>query len=519
MARLNGKGKFIICLLVVAAVWGIYALNQKTKFLDNLAPQGKQAENITPDLMKNAGGGGNGGGSASGTINVGINTWCGFAGLVYWNKGMKVNSDSNFAKDGLSVNISQADDFTAGKDAWKAGKYDVWYATADSFPVDVDGVKSLLPKIIMQSDWSFGGDCIVVRPGINTVSDLKGKTVAYAEGSPSHTFLLWMLSANDMSSNEIKPVKVANGIDAAAAFKANKVDAAVCWAPDDQDCVTAIPGSKVLINTKKASNIIADVIYVKDSFAQAHPKEIQALIKGWLSANAEINSSKVARKEAAKLFAAGFGVSEQFAYEGIGNARLCTYGDNLNFFGLNPAYTGVTGDSLYSKMCDVYNKIGLAPATLPNWRVINDSSYLRSVNLIVEGQEAQGQVKFSPVEDPDSLKTISSKKVSITFATGSAVLDQNAKYVVQLGFGDYVKSFANARIRIEGNTDNVGSDAINISLSKRRAQAVASWLISAYKCDPNRLVITGNGSSKPVASNDTEDGKAQNRRTDFEIVE
>jgi NitT/TauT family transport system substrate-binding protein len=88
-----------------------------------------------------------------------------------------------------------------------------------------------------------------------------------------------------------------------------------------------------------------------------------------------------------------------------------------------------------------------------------------------------------------------------------------------MGFGDYVKTFASARIRIEGNTDSVGGDTVNIPLSKARAKSVANYIIEAYKVDPDRLIIVGNGSSKSVASNDTEEGKAKNRRTDFEIVE
>jgi NitT/TauT family transport system substrate-binding protein len=74
------------------------------------------------------------------------------------------------------------------------------------------------------------------------------------------------------------------------------------------------------------------------------------------------------------------------------------------------------------------------------------------------------------------------------------------------------------RIRIEGNTDITGSRELNIKLSKERAQAVADYLISEYRFDPNRFIIVGNGPDKPIASNDTEAGRAKNRRTDFEFL-
>ena len=85
-------------------------------------------------------------------------------------------------------------------------------------------------------------------------------------------------------------------------------------------------------------------------------------------------------------------------------------------------------------------------------------------------------------------------------------------------FGDIAKAFSNARIRIEGNTDSVGSDTVNKPLSQKRAKAVAEFLAQEYKFDPNRFVVVGNGSTKPVADNSTDTGRSKNRRTDFELI-
>ena len=73
-------------------------------------------------------------------------------------------------------------------------------------------------------------------------------------------------------------------------------------------------------------------------------------------------------------------------------------------------------------------------------------------------------------------------------------------------------------MRIEGNTDNVGSEASNKLLSERRAQAVADYLATEHNLPRNKFVIVGNGSTKPVADNDTEKGRAKNRRTDFQLL-
>jgi outer membrane protein OmpA-like peptidoglycan-associated protein len=67
---------------------------------------------------------------------------------------------------------------------------------------------------------------------------------------------------------------------------------------------------------------------------------------------------------------------------------------------------------------------------------------------------------------------------------------------------------------VAGHTDNTGSDAINVPLSRQRAESVIGWL-TAKGIDKSRLVPAGFGASKPIADNTTEDGKAKNRRVDL----
>lgn len=73
------------------------------------------------------------------------------------------------------------------------------------------------------------------------------------------------------------------------------------------------------------------------------------------------------------------------------------------------------------------------------------------------------------------------------------------------------------RVQIMGHTDNQGTDQYNLTLSKNRAEAVSSYLISKG-CPASRMSAKGFGKSKPVASNETEDGKAQNRRVEFMLL-
>jgi OmpA-OmpF porin, OOP family len=72
-------------------------------------------------------------------------------------------------------------------------------------------------------------------------------------------------------------------------------------------------------------------------------------------------------------------------------------------------------------------------------------------------------------------------------------------------------------IEIQGHTDNVGSNESNLKLSEERAESVRTYLLSK-KLATNRVTSIGFGESRPIASNDTEEGKAKNRRVEFVIV-
>ena len=83
---------------------------------------------------------------------------------------------------------------------------------------------------------------------------------------------------------------------------------------------------------------------------------------------------------------------------------------------------------------------------------------------------------------------------------------------------EFMNSYPNIRIHIEGHTDSVGAEDYNQQLSKRRAEAVARFL-RVNGVNTNRLIVEGKGESTPVADNNTAEGRQQNRRVEFEIVE
>jgi outer membrane protein OmpA-like peptidoglycan-associated protein len=73
------------------------------------------------------------------------------------------------------------------------------------------------------------------------------------------------------------------------------------------------------------------------------------------------------------------------------------------------------------------------------------------------------------------------------------------------------------KIQINGHTDNVGKPADNLKLSNDRAQSVVKYLVTKG-IDIKRLSFKGFGAVQPIASNTTEEGKAQNRRTELKVI-
>ncbi len=509
MNKLTTLGKMTIVALIVGALFGIFTLLKKTGVLNKVAADKGNTTNIEGEKVDN-----------KDAIKIGVNTWGGFAGGQYFNEGFSANANSRFLKQyGFPVEFKVLDDFDASRAALKSGEIDLLWATIDAFPTEVEALKEFQPQVAFQVDWSRGGDAIVVRRGITSANDLKGKTIGLAPLTPSHSFLIWMLEASNLTTNDVKIVEFPNAIDAASAFKAGKLDAAVVWSPDDESCVKTVAGAKVLQSTRNASRIIADVLFGKKEFLEKNKDKVAKLYEGWMIGASELNSSEENKLKAAKIIAKGYNLPEEDALLAINNTRLSTHGDNLQFFGFDKNYKGVTGEQLYTKMSGVYNKLGFASTNVPNWRIISNPSFVQEATLSGNEHLAEGTKEFTaPTETEKTAEATSSKAVTISFRSGEFLLDDNTKYIIDKEFVDLAKGFENARIRIEGNTDNVGNAAANKELSFKRAKSVADYLQKQYNMPVNRFVIIGNGPDKPVADNTTDAGKAKNRRTDFQFI-
>lgn len=457
-------------------------------------------------------------------INVGVNTYAGFLQLVWLNGGLEPNETCPLYKNyGLKMKISIYDDFTAGRAAFKNGDLDMIYCTTDVLCTEMgQGSDMVDAREFVMLDKSRGADVIVVNKNIATVADLKGKRIAYAEGTVSQTLLLNVLETNGIKGNEIEHVKVGSGIDAAEAYKSGNCDACVTWSPLDLDCIDAVKGSKAIISTKQASELSSDGLIAKAEYIDKNKEMLTKLVSAILYANSMVANDENALKEGAEIFAKAFeGFKPQDVIDGSKCVRYVTLGDEINYFGLSSSFNGVTAEQTYSKMSRVYESLGLTKSPLP-WRKVSDASIIEALmadaSQVAGNQDPEGDVKFTaPTKEQETVASISNKNVRIEFATNSATLGNDARSLIDREIGMLAKQFSGARMRVEGNTDAVGDPAYNKKLSLNRAHAVVDYLVSEYGFDANRFVIVGNG---PKHANEAgvSGPSAEYRVTDFQLL-
>ena len=106
----------------------------------------------------------------------------------------------------------------------------------------------------------------------------------------------------------------------------------------------------------------------------------------------------------------------------------------------------------------------------------------------------------------------------IYFESGKATLKPES-YAILQDASKILSDNPKIKVEIQGHTDNIGSVELNQILSEKRASAVMEYLVKTLGVAPERLIAKGYGETKPIASNDTQEGRALNRRVDFVIIE
>ena len=210
----------------------------------------------------------------AGDLTVGHSTWVGY-GPFYVAQEMGF-----FADEGVNVNFVIMEDTAIKIGAMFAGQIDIAASTSDEFPIYLQPGKSV--RYFMAVDYSNGGDGIVATKDIADVVGLKGKNVAFEQGTISQFFLNVLLKKNGLSQADITSVNM-TAADAGTAFVAGQVDAAVTWEPALSLGANSANGH-LIASSAELPGVIVDVLAVTPEVAKAKADDLKAFARAWYKA-------------------------------------------------------------------------------------------------------------------------------------------------------------------------------------------------------------------------------------------
>ncbi|NEI73500.1 ABC transporter substrate-binding protein [Rhizobium lusitanum] len=219
----------------------------------------------------------------AGAFKIGIEPWLGYGQWhVAADKGL-------FKKVGLDdvqiVNFSEDKDINA---ALASGQLD---AANIATHTAMGMVAAGLPvKIVSLLDFSLKADAILAGPDVKSVADLKGKNIAFEEGTTSDILLNYALASNGMTINDIVKVPMP-AADAGTALIAGRVPIAVTYEPYISTALAQNKDIKLLFEAGKDPGLVSDVLVVREDVLKQKPGQVLAMIKAWDAALADYKAN------------------------------------------------------------------------------------------------------------------------------------------------------------------------------------------------------------------------------------
>jgi NitT/TauT family transport system substrate-binding protein len=281
--------------------------------------------------------------SGADPLKIGYSDWPGY---VAW----EVAIQKGFFKDaGVDVQFVWFE-YGPSIDAFSAGKIDaVTIVTGDAICTGAGGKPS---TGILLEDYSNGNDMIIGKPGINSVKDLKGKTVAVEYGLVEHELLLKALETNGMTDADITLQKISTN-DAPQTLASGKVDAVGCWYPISGQALKQVGGSKPLFTSADAPGLVFDELAVSKESLATHRDDWKKVVSVWFRTVDFINDPKT-RDEAIKIMSAKVNVPADDYAKSLGGTAILGLNENLKAFQKSDAMLSIYGSMKISN--DFYIK-------------------------------------------------------------------------------------------------------------------------------------------------------------------
>lgn len=268
----------------------------------------------------------------AGTFRLGTQPWIGYAPwYIAAEKGYARQHRTAFEQ----VNFTGDDQLNAALASGKIDGANVSSHTALNLiaaGVDI--------RIVMLEDVSMQADAVLTQAGTTSIKALKGKRVAYEEGTTSDILLRYGLRQNGMDIEDIKRVPMP-ATDAGSAFLAGRVDAAVTYEPYISTAQAKQPSIKSVYSAAENPGLISDVFVVRADVLAAKPGQVAALIKTW---NDAIDAYVSDPEESRTIMARGVGAKPE---------ELTTAFDGIEYYGRAENKTKLTGEYLTSVLPEV----------------------------------------------------------------------------------------------------------------------------------------------------------------------
>ncbi len=231
---------------------------------------------------------------------VGVHSWPG-GGIVY------IGQQKGFFREkNLEIIVKKIENFDTKRASLISGQIDVDVANTldqlliyneNSFPAQIIGV----------TDQSNGGDGLVCKKSIENINQLNGKTVAYAEASPSDFFLRYILKVNNVNIKNVKFKPVADPQIAGNAVIAKQVDAAVTYEPWLSQAAKE-EGLHILVDTKKYPTLIPGLLIANGDKVATDKETYRKFLQAWFKSADYYYSHK---EESQKIISEGMSMKIQ----------------------------------------------------------------------------------------------------------------------------------------------------------------------------------------------------------------
>ena len=269
-------------------------------------------------------------------ITIGYSDW---PGWVAW----QVAIEKGFLKEaGVNVDFKWFD-YSASINAFSANQLDaVSVSNGDNLVIASGGTKGIM---IMATDYSAGNDVIIAKNGINSVADLKGKSIAVEKGLVDHLLLATALEDAKIPATDITLVNSMTN-ELPQVFNSPDVAAVAVWQPVANQALKAVTGSKIIYSSKDKPGLIYDTLTVNMTHLSTHKEEWKKIIQVWDKTVKFINDPAT-HDEAVKIMANKVGVDPKAYEQFIGGTHLLDLEANKKAFTKGTGFDSIYGSSYH----------------------------------------------------------------------------------------------------------------------------------------------------------------------------